>query len=133
MVIDLNTLNDWDKIIEMQIPNEIAKRWFNPFSTKSNLTGYSFNIFIETFLRVAYLTNKKFNENIQDISYINFVKNLYYFNIGEKKVLEHFMRILKHRFFFLNGKGSPRKDYIFINKPSEKYRIAQRINLKTFD
>ncbi|MGG3563172.1 DNA phosphorothioation-dependent restriction protein DptF [Neobacillus rhizosphaerae] len=128
IVIDLNTLNDWNSIIEKNIQIESARELFNSFNSKSNLTGYSFNIFFESFLRIAYLTNKEFNQNLRDSSYLKFVKNLYYFNVGDKRSIRAFYDEIKTAIF--KWKGSPKKEYIFINKPSDKYRLAQKLNLK---
>ena len=127
LVVDLNTLTDWNKIVEAYITDETPKLWLNPFLTKSNLTGYSFNLFFESFIRITYLTNETFSANLADTSYINYLKNLYYFNTRNKKGIRNFYDEIKSAIF--KWKGSPKKDYIYINKPSEKYRLSQKLNL----
>jgi DNA phosphorothioation-dependent restriction protein DptF len=128
IIVDLNTLTDWNIIIEKNIKDEIPKCWLNPFMIKSNLTDHSFNLFFESFIRITYLTNKEFASNIADQSYSEFLRNLYFFNTGNKKMIKGFYDEIKNAIF--KWKGSPKKDYIYLNKPSEKYRLAQKLNLR---
>ncbi|WP_317450926.1 DNA phosphorothioation-dependent restriction protein DptF [Alkalibacillus aidingensis] len=128
LVIDLNTLSDWETVVNGNIDDRIPINWLKPFLTKDNLMGYSFNLFFESFIRITYLTNKKFESNVSEQGYIDFMKYLYYFNKGDKQNIKKFYEELKTAIF--TWKGSPRKDYIYLNKPSEKYRIAQRVTLR---
>ena len=128
LVIELNTLSDWETVVHNHLEDNKAVRWLSPFFDQETLTGYSFNLFFETFVRTLYLLNNKFVKSLIDESYTKYVQNLYHFYSGNtkeiKRVYEEFKRIL------FMWKGSPRKGYIYINKPSEKYRIAQKIHLK---
>lgn len=128
LVIDLNTLSDWESIVTNNIKDPKPAEWLSPFYSKETLMGYSFNLFFESFIRFTYLTNKNFAENIADQSYLDFTKNLYAFNKGDTKEIKMFYEEIKSAIF--KWKGSPKKDYIYLNKPAEKYRVAQRINLK---
>ncbi|WP_404458410.1 DNA phosphorothioation-dependent restriction protein DptF [Oceanobacillus kapialis] len=128
LVIDLNTLSEWDSIIDENIKDEIPIKWLKSFISNETLMGYSFNLFFETFIRITYLTNKKFASNIADNSYLAYVKNLYNFNKGERMGVRTFYDEMKSAIF--KWKGSPKKDYIYLNKPSEKFRLAQKINLR---
>ena len=127
LVIKLNSLKDWDSIFQEYITDDIAKSWFEPFVTKSELADHSFNLFFECFIRMTYLTNDHFSSSIKDVSYSKFANSLYYFNKGDKKYIKSFYEEIKNSIY--KWKGSPKKDYIFINKPTEKYRLSERLNL----
>ena len=90
LIVDLNTLSDWDKVIEKYVSDEIATSWMDPFISSGNLTGNSFNLFLETFIRITFLTNESFSDNIADSSYNDYLKNLYYFNSKDKKGVKTF-------------------------------------------
>ncbi|MEM5016868.1 DNA phosphorothioation-dependent restriction protein DptF [Metabacillus indicus] len=128
LIVELNTLNDWRNVTEVYINDEIAEKWLKPFASKSNLTNSSFNIFFESFIRITFLTNKKFAYNICDISYESYTKNLYYFNSGNNAKIKLFYEEVKTSIF--KWKGSPKKEYLFLNKPIEKYRLAQKLNIR---
>jgi DNA phosphorothioation-dependent restriction protein DptF len=128
LVIQLNTLNDWDNIIDENIEGETAKEWLIPFISKSNLQEHSFNLFFESFIRITFLTNDKFFGKISDPSYLEYLKSLYYFNTGNRDGIIEFYEEIKKAIF--KWKGSPKKDYIYFNKPTEKFRLAQKLNLK---
>ncbi|WP_421377976.1 DNA phosphorothioation-dependent restriction protein DptF [Bacillus salacetis] len=128
VVIDLNTLSDWEGLIKENIKDNTPIKWLNPFITNENLSDYSFNLFFESFIRLAYLTNKEFASNLTDSSYSEFTKNLFYFNVGEKRKIKGFYDEIKKAIF--NWKGSPKRGYIYLNKPDEKFRLAQKLNLR---
>ncbi|OAT86006.1 DNA phosphorothioation-dependent restriction protein DptF [Bacillus sp. MKU004] len=128
VVIDLNTLSDWEGLIEEYIASETGEGWLKPLADGTTLTNYSFDLFFKTFIRAAYLTNQQFSSKLEDRHYNEFIKNLYYFNIGEKEPIIKFYGDVKSAIF--NWKGSPQKEYIYINKPDEKFRLAQKLVLK---
>lgn len=128
LVIKLNTLNNWETIVDDYIKEGTSKGWIKPFLSKGDLSDHSFNVFLESFIRMTYLTNEKFASEINDISYSKFINNLYYFNTGNKKMIKGFYDEVKTAIF--KWKGSPKKEYIYLNKPSEKYRLAQKVNLR---
>ncbi|GAA0503161.1 hypothetical protein GCM10008986_33500 [Salinibacillus aidingensis] len=128
LVINLNTLSNWYSIIDENIKTDIAKKWLTPLVGKDTLIGYSFTIFIKSFIRLTYLTNATFAKNVSDKTYIEFLQNLYYFNKGQMKKIKEFYEEVKTAIF--KWKGSPKKDYVYINKESDKFRLAQKMNLK---
>lgn len=128
LVVDLNTLTDWNNIIDEYITDYTSKLWLTPFLNKSNLTGYSFNLFFESFIRITLLTNEAFSVNLANISYNDYLKNLYYFNTGDKRRIKWFYDQIKLAIF--KWKGSPKKGYIYLDKPSETYRLSQKLNLQ---
>ncbi|MBX9955708.1 DNA phosphorothioation-dependent restriction protein DptF [Peribacillus simplex] len=127
LIVELNTLNDWSNILKEYIFDETSKSWLKPFD-KNSLTDHSFNLFLEAFIRIAFLTNKKFSLNIEESSYKEYMHNLYYFNTGDKNKIIDFYEEVKKAIF--NWKGSPKKNYIYLNKPVEKFRLAQKLHLK---
>lgn len=128
VVVELNTLNDWDALIKEYIKDETPISWLSSFNSKESLTDYSFNMFFESFIRVTYLTNEHFSSKVSDESYLDYLRNLYYFNTGEKRKVKGFYDEIKTALY--KWKGTPKKDYIYLNKPSDKYRLAQKLNLK---
>ncbi len=130
IVIDLNTLSDWGNLIEDNIVSETAAKWLKPLAQETNLTNYSFDLFFKTFIRIASLTNKQFASKLTDPLYTSFIKYLYYFNVGERAHIINFYGEIKSAIF--NWKGSPKREYIYLNKPDEKFRIAQKLILRPY-
>lgn len=128
VIIKLNTLNEWEGIIKDNIQEQISESWLSPFKAKSNLSGHTFNVFLESFIRNMYLTNKDFSEKLVDEIYLNFIKNLYYFNTREKSKVRDFYDEMKVSIF--KWRGSPKKDYIYMDRVSNKYRLSQKLNLR---
>ncbi|MBM7691628.1 DNA phosphorothioation-dependent restriction protein DptF [Peribacillus deserti] len=128
LVIDLNTLTDWNTLMKEYIKDETPISWLSPFVAKSSLTGHSFNTFFESFIRITFLCNEEFALQIAEQSYEKYLKNLYSFNTGDKKQIRDFYEEIKTAIY--KWKGSPKKDYIYMNKASEKFRLAQKLNLR---
>ncbi|MCM3741909.1 DNA phosphorothioation-dependent restriction protein DptF [Oceanobacillus luteolus] len=128
LVIELNTLTEWESVVNNNVEDEVAIGWLSPFFNQDTLTGYSFDLFFETFVRIIYLLNKEYAESIKDDSYKKYIDYLYYFNKGNKAKVRTFYEEFKK--VMLAWRGSPKKEYIYINKPSEKYRIAQELFLR---
>ena len=128
LVIELNTLSEWENVVIENIEDKIAIRWLSPFFNLETLPGYTFDIFFETLIRILFLSNKKFAESLKDDSYKNYLNYLYHFNRGNKERIIEFYNEFKK--VLLSWRGSPKKEFIYINKPSEKYRIAQKLYLR---
>lgn len=127
LVVDLNTLDKWEKLLDNDIEDEISKKWLKPFANDSSLSDYSFNVFCETFIRNMFLTNKTFVKETSDQSYIDFTHNLYHFNVASRREVIALYNEIQSAIF--KWKGSPMRDYIFINKPSDTFRLAQKLEL----
>lgn len=128
LVIELNTLLRWETVVRKQIEDRTAINWLKPFFDQEVLPGYSFDLLIETLIRILYLSSKTYADSFQDTSYKSYLKYLYHFNRGNKDKIIEFYEQFKNILF--TWRGSPKKGYIYINKPIEKYRIAQKLNLK---
>jgi DNA phosphorothioation-dependent restriction protein DptF len=128
LIIKLNTLGDWGEPISEYVNDEIGLNWLKPFMTRSDLTEHSFTQFFESLIRIAFLSNRDFAANISDRDYKDYIKNLYYFNVVKMKKISHFYEEIMSAIF--KWKGSPKKDYIYLSKPSDKYRLAQKLKPK---
>ncbi|QWG26935.1 DNA phosphorothioation-dependent restriction protein DptF [Bacillus mycoides] len=128
IIIDLSTLNEWDTVLNRCITSDQGRGWLDPFIGEEKVDGPSFIGFSETVIRITYLTNEDFSQKIEDETYHKYVKKLFDFNSGNKKEIKFFYEEIKDALF--KWKGSPKKGYIYLNKPSDKYRLAQQLNLK---
>ncbi|MBS4205481.1 DNA phosphorothioation-dependent restriction protein DptF [Bacillus sp. FJAT-49754] len=128
IIVDLNTLNDREKIINDYELSHTAPNWLIPFLKKNGLADHSLNVFIESFIRIVFLTNPKFANNIADNSMKTYLENVYAFNIGDKKKIKEFYDEIKSSVY--KWQGNLKKDYIYMNKPVDEYRIAQKLNIK---
>ncbi|MGD6873731.1 DNA phosphorothioation-dependent restriction protein DptF [Sutcliffiella horikoshii] len=128
IIVDLNTLSNWSTIISGNVLDEIGSNWLSSFNSKGDLSGHTFNVFFESFLRITYLTNKEFVGKIKDKSYSEFMKNLYGFNTADKKTIRNFYDEMKNTIH--KWKGTPKKDYVYLDQAANKYRLAQKLNLR---
>ncbi|MDQ7241545.1 DNA phosphorothioation-dependent restriction protein DptF [Bacillus pacificus] len=128
IIIDLSTLNEWDTILNHCVTSDQGRGWLNPFISEEKVDGPSFIGFSEAVIRITYLTNEDFTQKIEDETYHKYVNKLFDFNSGNKKEIKVFYEEIKEALF--KWKGSPKKGYIYLNKPSDKYRLAQQLNLK---
>jgi DNA phosphorothioation-dependent restriction protein DptF len=128
LIISLNTLNDWNEILDRYILVETGKKWLSPFVSSDSLTDFSFDDFSKSLIRLSFLTNEEFSKNVTSESYVRFMNYLYSFHKGHIQTIKDFYEEIKNAIFL--WKGSPKKGYIYINKPTEKFRIAQLLNLK---
>ncbi|WLR59117.1 DNA phosphorothioation-dependent restriction protein DptF [Guptibacillus hwajinpoensis] len=128
LIINLNTYTDYAKVFDRYIQSDEAKKWLEPFKQDDSVTGHSFSQLVEVVIRLAYLTNEDFSKQVIEENYLNYVKYLYAFNAGEKSKIRDFYEEMKQSIFKWNG--TPKKEYIYINNPAEKFRIAQLLNFK---
>jgi len=127
LAVNLNTLSNWKPIINAYIQDEVSKKWLDPIITDNNLINHSFNMFFEFFIRLNYLVNKEFSPAINNSSYKDYLNNLYFFNIGDLSHIRNVYEEIKATIF--KWKGSPKRDYVYLNNPSEKFRLSQKLNL----
>lgn len=130
IVVGLHTVENWDELIQSHIKDQHAIRWLSPFSSSESLSGFSFQAFYESFLRISYLTNKDFSLKLKDVNYEKYLQNLYSFNVGNMKKVRDIYDEIKSAIFA--WKGSPKKDYIYLSKTDEKFRLAQKLNPKPY-
>ncbi|MCZ8538301.1 DNA phosphorothioation-dependent restriction protein DptF [Paenisporosarcina quisquiliarum] len=127
LAVNLNTLSNWTPIINEYIQEEVSNKWLVPIITDNNLINHSFNMFFEFFVRLNYLVNKEFSSSISTHNYKDYLNNLYFFNIGNLQHIRNVYEEIKSAIF--KWKGSPKRDFIYLNNPSEKFRLSQKLNL----
>jgi DNA phosphorothioation-dependent restriction protein DptF len=128
VILKLNTLSDWTPLVSEYVSTESGREYLKSIIRMSDLEGDSFKQICETFIRLSFLTNKSFVKSIENQTFIDYVKNLYFFNSGLNPNIEKFYDQIKNAIF--KWKGSPKKDYLYINKPTEKIRLAQFLHLR---
>lgn len=128
LIIELHTLNDLHKIIEDYVASIRGKEWIQPFIHQENFLVSTLHKLSETIIRIAYLSNEEFAQKVQEESYRSYVENLYYFNKGDRRKIRDFYEEVKSAIY--KWKGSPMKDFIYLDRPSEQFRLAQSLNLK---
>src|SRR5699024_11021836 len=128
ILIKLNTSNDLQEIIDEYITHPDLRDLFSSFFTgTTDLVGKSWDIFIKTFIRGIFLTNIS-DIFFKDNYYNSYMIDLYHYNKLENK--GHIKKIyndISNAIFQWNG--SPKKDYIYFEKTSEKYKIAQKLSV----
>ena len=125
LAVELNTLTDWSYIKERYHSEPVAKKWMDTFESKNRLVASSFEFYYESFIITAYLSNQELSFKLKDTCYEDFLKDLYSFNVKNKKELKSLYEKIKTAIF--KWRGSPKKDYIYMNKPTEKFRLAQKL------
>lgn len=128
ILIDLNTLNDWGKVVDKHVNDSSARRWLDPLKDQKELTDSSLYEFSQILIRLTFLVNKEFFEKLLNPSFKKYLRYLYYFNKATKQHIRPLYEEVKSSIF--RWRGSPKKGYIYINKPSERFRIAQYIDIK---
>jgi DNA phosphorothioation-dependent restriction protein DptF len=110
------------------IESETGKKWLYPFVGQDALVEYTFNSFSNALVRISLLSTPGISEMIKDTTYEIYMNKLYGFNVGDKKVIKETYDEVKDALFM--WQGSPKKEYVYINKQNTKYMLAQKINLK---
>lgn len=128
LIIDLNTLYGRREVVKEYIPSLKGQEWLVGFLEQEELSDTSLRQFCEVVVRLTYLTNGEFSRKVESLDYIDFVKRLFYFNAGIKSEIKTVYDEIKDVLF--KWKGSPKKDYIYLNEPGDPYRLAQKITLK---
>ena len=69
------------------------------------------------------------NLNLDDKIYLDYMKNLYYWNIGERRKLANLYNNVKVAIYNWNGEVSDGRINISIGKNQMRYKISQKLNL----
>ncbi|MDV2884692.1 DNA phosphorothioation-dependent restriction protein DptF [Alkalihalophilus pseudofirmus] len=129
IIIDINTVTEWGDLLNKNTKSDdMVIHWLLPLSRIPEHTPFMIEIFTKTLIRLTYLVNQKFAKNATSESYKRYMKHLYFFNKGVKQQIKPFYDEVKSSIF--KWKGSPKRHYIYMNKPTEKFRIAQYLELK---
>ena len=85
---------------------------------------------LKLFIRSYLLCGKGDIFSLKDEVYEEFIKNLYYWNKGEKNKLKDLYVFIKDGIFKWNGESEKNSINIFLGKNQIKYKISEKIELK---
>lgn len=85
---------------------------------------------LKLFIRSYYLCGKGDLFNLKDEVYADFIKNIYYWNKGDKVQLYNLYEHLKDCIYKWNGKSEKNQINIFIGKSQVKYKVSGELELK---
>ncbi|GED28793.1 hypothetical protein BAG01nite_48950 [Brevibacillus agri] len=128
IIIYLNTTNEGFRNIDEYVSSPKGKEWIAPFLQEDRLSDYTVTQLSMSIIRLAFLTNPVFASYLEDDSYTTFMKHLYGFNTGNKSSIREVYDNVKEAVF--KWRGSPKRDYVYLNKPNETYRLAQKLNIR---
>lgn len=134
LLIKLNTLEDWEGIINDLVEEPVSVKWLKEFiSLKDgmeegeNFTYASEQEFFKVVIRTAYLTSEELHNEVTPNSFYEFNKYLYAFNKRDTSVIQDFYEQVKSATF--KWKGSPKRNYIYLSNRGN-FKVAQRLSLK---
>lgn len=128
LIIELNTLNEWKKINDEYVKDDVSRKWLEYFETNNDLVPELFSEYFEGFIRVVFLTNSNFAKSLQDEAYDSYMLSLYHFNTGDMKKIKVFYERFKDIIY--QWKGTIKKDYVLMSHPFEKYKLGQSFSVK---
>ena len=134
LLIKLNTLEDWEGIINALVDEPVSVNWLKEFiSLKDgleegdNFTYASEQEFFKVVIRTAYLTSEELHNEVTPKSFYEFINYLYAFNKRDTSVIQDFYEKIKSATF--KWKGSPKRNYIYLSNRGN-FKVAQRLSLK---
>ncbi len=89
---------------------------------------YLIDSLINMFIRLNIFIPRE-NLNLDDKIYLDYMKNLYYWNIGERRKLANLYNNVKVAIYNWNGEVSDGRINISIGKNQMRYKISQKLNL----
>lgn len=126
LLVTLNTLTDWESLIDERIGVSVGKEWLLPF--KQNMDEEEvLEVLISQVVIMLYLTNESFAKDCTDEVYMEYLDYLYSFNKNVRGKIREFYKDLRTAIF--NWKGSPISEYIYLNVLENDYAIAQKLKL----
>lgn len=90
--------------------------------------NYLIDSLINMFIRLNIFIPRE-NLNLDDKIYLDYMKNLYYWNIGERRKLANLYNNVKVAIYNWNGEVSDGRINISIGKNQMIYKISQKLNL----
>lgn len=82
----------------------------------------------ELFIRACYLYQSKYQDSFIDEVFLNYVKFLFAYNTGQKRLLQNLYYDIDRAIFL--WKGTPKTNYLYIDDEGHTFRIAEGIQLK---
>lgn len=130
LIVKIYSNSNKDEIIKEYVKVEQGKIWFDLLKNQKELSNNTIALYANSIIRTAFLCNPVFTKEISDNTYNSYLKYLYYFNIKNVDYIRQFYEDIKAVIF--KWKGSPNKEYIYIDKPNSKYRIAQKLSFDPY-
>lgn len=127
LLVTLNTLTDWQTLIDEKVNEDCVKDWLMPFAKDAELIKDSFELFVEHLVSTLYLTDALFAKNIQNPVYNKYIEYVYAFNKRETQQIKAFYKNLKTAIF--SWRGTPLNDYIYLEQLENELAIAQKLKL----
>ena len=90
--------------------------------------NYLIDSLINMFIRLNIFIPRE-NLNLDDKIYLEYMKNLYYWNIGERRKLANLYNNVKVAIYNWNGEVSDGRINISVGKNQMRYKISQKLNL----
>ncbi|EGT4245002.1 DNA phosphorothioation-dependent restriction protein DptF, partial [Clostridioides difficile] len=106
---------------------EIIESALNSSKNELSRKILKYNI-INTFIRLHIFIPKN-NLQLRDNIYISYMRNLYYFNKGEKTYLSNLYDDIKEALYSWNGRIQDDRINMSIGKNQMRYKISQRLNI----
>ena len=99
----------------------------NKLKTKTE-QNYLIDSLINMFIRLNIFIPRE-DLNLDDKIYLEYMKNLYYWNIGERRKLANLYNNVKVAIYNWNGEVSDGRINISVGKNQMRYKISQKLNL----
>lgn len=141
IIIKLNITEDMTKVFNEYIDiynngylntiickNEEIENIINSEKTKSNKEIIK-NKLIDMFIRLNLFIPKK-ELDLADKIYIEYMKNVYYFNKGEKRNLSKLYKDVKEAIYSWNGETTEDRINISIGRNQMRYKASQILDIK---
>lgn len=141
IIIKLNTTDDMTNIFNEYIEinndsylstilnkNEEIQNVINRQKNKGDKERIE-NKLIDMFIRLNLFVSKK-DVDLKDKIYLEYMKNVYYFNKGEKKHLSSLYKNVKDASYRWNGDSEDGTINLSIGRNQIRYKMSQRLNIK---
>lgn len=108
--------------------NDVIEDEKNKLKTKTE-QNYLIDSLINMFIRLNIFIPRE-NLNLNDKIYLEYMKNLYYWNIGDIDNIENLYSDVKVAIYNWNGEALDGRINISVGKNQMRYKISQKLNLE---
>lgn len=96
-----------------------------------DLTDASRQLYNKALIRLSFfLADNTVKEVFTDREYNEYLAYLYYYNTGDRTGIRKINTLLKESIFLWNG--TPKNDYVFIDKSNQDIQVAQSLTIKPY-
>ncbi|WP_406944171.1 DNA phosphorothioation-dependent restriction protein DptF [Halobacillus sp. SY10] len=133
-IIGLHNTNNLGAFMRSTITDPFAEEWIDMISdepmhfidSKSSKKSIG-----EMFIRCSFLFRSTLNSSFKDVVYDKYTSYLYAFNSGDMQKLSDMYYEVQNSIFL--WKGSPQKNYIYLDDEMENMRIAEELKPRKSD